>query len=128
MKTRHLVGLALAAALLFPSLAMAKRLGPPKVEPVVHNGVRYMSPNNNGRRAYVEACDAQTGKKLWTVTVFENRIDPHLEEDVQHEYIAKLSITESKLSIETERGRKYSIDLTTRKVTELSKDKKSSGS
>jgi hypothetical protein len=44
-----------AVALLLPTLAIAKRVAPAKVEPVVYPGVRYISPNDDGRRAYIEA-------------------------------------------------------------------------
>jgi hypothetical protein len=70
-------------AVLLPSLALAKRVAPAKVEPVIHQGVRYVAPNDDGRRAYIEARDVQTNKKLWDLTIFTNRIDAMLEEDVQ---------------------------------------------
>jgi hypothetical protein len=44
-----------AVALLLPTLAIAKRVAPAKVEPVVYQGVRYISPNDDGRPAYIEA-------------------------------------------------------------------------
>ena len=46
-------------------LASVKRAAPLKVEPVIHQGVRYIAPNDDGRRAYIEASDVQTNKKLW---------------------------------------------------------------
>jgi hypothetical protein len=46
-----------AVALLLPNLALAKRVAPAKVEPVVYQGVRYIAPNDDGRRAYIEARD-----------------------------------------------------------------------
>ena len=76
-----------AAALLLPGLAIAKRVALAKVEPVVHQGVRYIAPNDDGRRAYIEAWDVRTNKKLWDLTIFTNRIDPKLEEDVQWIFI-----------------------------------------
>jgi hypothetical protein len=72
-----------AVALVLPSLAVAKRVAPAKVEPVVYQDDRYIAPNDDGRRAYIEAWDVQTNKKLWDLTIFTNRIDPRLEEDVQ---------------------------------------------
>jgi hypothetical protein len=69
--------------LLLPCLASAKRAAPARVEPVNQDGIRYVAPNDDGRRAYIEAWDVQTNKKLWELTVFTNRIDPRLEEDVQ---------------------------------------------
>ena len=70
-----------AAALLLPSLALAKRVAPAEIKPVVHQGVRYIAPNDDGHRAYIEARDVQTNKKLWDLTILVNRIDPKLEED-----------------------------------------------
>jgi len=58
-----------AVALLLPSLALAKRLAPAEVEPVIHQGVRYIAPNDDGRRAYIEAWDVQTNNEYsrWSV-------------------------------------------------------------
>ena len=55
-----------------PHLAYAKRTPAPKVDPVVYEGVRFTAPNDNGRRAYFQAWNAETGKKLWEVTVCRN--------------------------------------------------------
>jgi hypothetical protein len=65
-------------ALFLPGLALAKRVAPAKVEPVIYQGVRYVAPNDDGRRGYTEAWDVQTNKKLWDLTIFTNRIDPSL--------------------------------------------------
>jgi hypothetical protein len=72
-----------AVELLLRSLVLGKRVAPAKVEPVIYQGVRYIAPNDDRRRAYIEARDVQTDKKLWDLTIFTNRIDPTLEEDVQ---------------------------------------------
>jgi len=80
------------ATALLPCLAPAKRAAPVKVEPVIHEGIRYVAPNDDGRRAYVEAWDVETNKKLWELTVFTNRIDPQLEEDVQLIFIKTVSV------------------------------------
>ena len=60
-------------ALLLPSLALAKRLAPANVKPVVYQGVRYIAPNDDGRRAYIEARDVQTDKELWDLTQSSRR-------------------------------------------------------
>src|SRR5437773_4466507 len=98
-----------AAALLLPSLALAKRVAPAEVKPVVHQGVRYIAPNDDGRRAYIEAWDVQTNKKLWDLTIFTNRIDPKLEEDVQHVFIKTLNVQEGTLTVTSERGKTYQV-------------------
>ena len=41
--------LCLTLAAMIPSEAWAKRASPKPVPPVVHNGVKYVAPNENGR-------------------------------------------------------------------------------
>ena len=107
-----------ATALLLPGLAIAKRIAPAKVEPVVHQGVRYIAPNDDGRRAHIEAWDIQTNKKLWDLTIFTNRIDPTLEEDVQWVFIKALNIRDGALVATSERDTICRVDLKTKTVTE----------
>src|SRR2546421_11954122 len=98
--------------------ALSKRIAPPTVTPVIHEGVRYVAPTDDGRRAYVEVWDVQTNKRLWELTVFTNRIDPKLEEDVQWVFIKSLSIRDGKLLVTSERGAMYQVDLNTRVITQ----------
>ena len=105
-----------AVALLLTSLAFAKRSAPAKIEPVVYQGVRYIAPNDDGRHAYIEAWDVQTNKKLWDLTIFVNRIDPKLEEDVQWVFIKALRVQDGTLIVTPERGKTYRVDLKTRAV------------
>ena len=107
-----------AAALSLPSLALAKRVAQAEVKPVVYQGVRYIAPNDDGRRAYIEAWDVRTNKKLWDLTIFTNRIDPNLEEDVQHVFIKTLNVQEGTLTVTSERGKTYRVDLKTKAVTQ----------
>src|SRR6267143_6190502 len=72
----------LLLTLLLPQLTCAKRLPPVKVDPVIYEGIRYVAPNDDGRRGYIEAWNVGTNKKLWELTLFTNRIDPNIEEDV----------------------------------------------
>src|SRR6266513_666113 len=103
---------------LLPGLALAKRAAPAKVEPVIHQGVRYIAPNDDGRRAYIEAWDVQTNTKLWDLTVFTNRINPKLEEDVQWFFIDKLGVYDETLIVKSERGITYQVDLKTKAITQ----------
>jgi len=103
---------------LLPCLASAKRAAPARVEPVIHDGIRYVAPNDDGRRAYIEAWDGQTNKKLWELTVFTNRIDPKLEEDVQWVFIDKLGARDGTLMVKSESGNTYQVDLKTKAVTQ----------
>jgi hypothetical protein len=110
-------------AALLPVVALAKRSAPTKVEPVVHQGVRYTAPNDDGRRGYIVAWDAQTNAKLWDLTVFTNRISPKLEEDVQWVYIKALKIHDGALIVTAERDQTFRIDFTTKAVTRLDRPK-----
>ena len=107
-----------AVALLLPNLMLAKRVAPAKVEPVIYQGVRYIAPNDDGHRAYIEARDVQTNKKLWDLTIFTNRIDPTLEEDVQWVFIKALNIRDGALIVTSERDKVYRVDLKTKTVTQ----------
>jgi len=112
------LSLVFSAIAILPCLALAKRAAPPKVEPVIHDGSRYVAPNDNGIRAYIEAWDVQTNKKLWELTVFTNRVEPRLEEDVQWVFINKLNVLDDALLVTSERGNTYRIDLSTKAITQ----------
>ncbi len=81
----------LSAMAFLPYFALAMRSALPRVEPAIHDSIRYVAPNDDGRRAYIEAWDVQTNKKLWELTVFANHIEPRLEEDVQWVFIRSSS-------------------------------------
>jgi hypothetical protein len=106
------------AIVLLPCLACAKRAAPAKVESVIYQDVRYVAPNDDGHRGYIEAWDFQSNKKLWELTVFTNRIDPKLEEDVQWVFIGKLSVRDGTLMVTSEHGKTYRIDLKTKSITQ----------
>ena len=109
-------GVLLLLTLLLPELAFAKRLAPVKVDPVIYEGVRYVAPNDDGRRGYIEAWNVGTNKKLWELTIFTNAIDPNLEEDVQWVFIKALTIHDGRLTVTTERGKTYQVDLKTKEI------------
>jgi hypothetical protein len=110
--------LTLVALVLLPSLAQSKRTAPATVTSAIHEAVRYVAPNDDGRRGYIEAWDVRTNKKLWELTVFTNRIDPNLEEDVQWVFINKLSVRDGTLIVTSERDKTYQIDLKTKAITQ----------
>jgi hypothetical protein len=117
---RHLmvaVFFALFLAML-PCPTPAKRTAPPNAGPLIHDGIRYAAPNDDGRRGYIQAWDVQTNKKLWELTVFTNRIDPNLEEDVQWVFIINLDVRNGELVVASERGDTYQIDLRTKAITQ----------
>ncbi len=103
-------------AMLLRCLTSAKRIPPAQVEPVTHEGIRYVAPNDGGRRAYIEAWDVQTNEKLWDLTVFTNPIDSKMEEDVQWVFINELNVRDGTLIVTSERGNTYRVDLHTRVV------------
>ncbi len=108
----------LLSALLWPQWASAKRLAPAKVEPVIYEGIRYVAPNDDGRRGYIEAWNVATNKKLRELTIFTNPIDPKLEEDVQWVFIKALNIQDGRLVVTSEGGKTYQVDLNTRAITQ----------
>jgi hypothetical protein len=98
------------------TLSYAKRMAPAPVPPVVQDGVKYVAPNDDGRRAYVQAWSTDGKQLLWEVTVFRNANDPALEEDVQWVFIKQLRLDNGKLLVVSERDQVYSVDLKTRAV------------
>ena len=107
----------LLLTLLAPQLVSAKRIAPVKVDPVVYEGIRYVAPNDDGRRGYIEAWNVGTNKKLWELAIFTNRIDPNLEEDVQWVFINGLRIQDGRLMITSEHGKTYQVDPNTKEIT-----------
>lgn len=99
--------------------AEAKRAAADRVEPVIHEGVRYEAPNKDGRRAIIYANEASTGKHLWAREIFHITLKPDLEEDVQWVFIKRLSIEQGKLIILATNGKSYSLNLSTREVLKL---------
>jgi hypothetical protein len=116
----------LLSTLLVLHLATAKRTAPVKVDPVVYEGIRYVAPNDDGRRSYIEAWDVGTNKKLWDLTIFTNSIDPNLEEDVQWVFIKALKILDGRLVVTSERGTTYQVDVKTKKITQSDSQSSSS--
>lgn len=100
-----------------PSLS-ASRGPPPKVAPVVHAGVRYAQligalVEGLAPGGYVVATEVESGKQLWISRLYETRIDPNLETDVQVIFFKsmRLDAEHGVLAVEDERGRKYRVDL-----------------
>jgi len=110
--------LAVTLFLLLPQLASAKRTAPANVAPVIYQGIRYVAPNDDGRRGYIEAWNVGTNKKLWELTIFTNGIDPNLEEDVQWVFIKALNIQDGRLMVTSERSRTYQVDVNTKAIAQ----------
>ena len=105
-------------AMVLPCSAHGKRARPANVEAVIDNGIRYVAPNDDGRRGYIEAWNVRTNKKLWDLTIFANRVDPNLEKDVQWVFINKLAIRENTLVVTSERDDTYLVNLNTKAITQ----------
>lgn len=95
---------------------LAKRIAPPDIQPLEYDGIRYTAPNDNGRVAYLEAYDIQTGEQLWVTKVFRNIIIPWIEHDAQLVYIRKLEVVQNKLIVTNEKGKIYKVDLKTGRI------------
>jgi hypothetical protein len=108
----------LLLTLLLAQLASAKRIAPVTVDPVIYEGIRYVAPNDDGRRGYIEAWSVRTNKKLWELTIFTNLIDPNLEEDVQWVFIKALNVQNGKLMVTSEHGTTYQVDINTKEITQ----------
>jgi hypothetical protein len=104
------------------SYALAKRLPPAMVEPVVADGVKYLAPQVTPGyiEAYgvpacpsgcVEAREEKTGKLLWRVQVYEVQYDNHLERDVQDVFVRSLKIEDGSLLVENESDARFTVDL-----------------
>ena len=114
-------GIILAAIIALLTLtAYARRDLPTKVDPVTGDGIQYEAPNRLTRVVVVEAWDETSHKLLWEQTVYEMKIDPELEEDVQWDFIKTLQLDGNTLIIATESRRAFRLNVKTR---EIEKDK-----
>jgi len=102
-----------------PICAIAKRVPPKPVPPIVAGGIRY-SAEGDGKDSYVVATDEASGKTLWRVKVFHTRIEFWRgEEDNQWVFISDLKLTGNSLLVRDEKNRCYSILLNTRRVNKV---------
>ena len=118
--------LAMLCAAWAPSAAASaekERADAPEATPVTVAGVCYQAPvftrtqglPRNG--SYVEAVDAQTGKRWWLLDVVGPQADDGKEGDKRDVFITELKLAGRHLQVTDERGRHYRIDLHTRAVT-----------
>jgi outer membrane protein assembly factor BamB len=95
----------------------AKRSAPELVHPIVVGSIEYSSPG--WPVGFIIATDTRTRREIWRKRIYRVRIDPALERDVQDVFITSLTIADGTLFITDERGRRYALELTTRRVTRL---------
>jgi hypothetical protein len=96
----------------------ADRLPPPDVAPVVRDGVRY-SQATDGRElglsqvsGVLVATQVDSGKRLWTLTVYGNPIDPKQEADVQWVFFKSMAFDpDGRLRIVNEAGQAFLVDV-----------------
>jgi hypothetical protein len=93
----------------------AKRSAPKSVEAVTISGVTYSAPG--WPVGVVIATDASSSRELWRQRIYAIRHDPTLEQDVQDVFITSLKRRGHVLLITNERGERFALDLSTRKVT-----------
>ncbi len=106
----------------------ASRRAPRRVEPVVHDGVRYeqvigkllAQQDDTGR--YLAAFDVATDRLLWGAKVYDIPQIAELERDVQAVFFTSMQLADDgrSLLIVNERGRRFSVDLASHAVRELS--------
>jgi hypothetical protein len=112
---RHAGAYSVLAIVLVTGPLFGKRAAPAPVAPVLHGGIKYSAPNDDGRTGYVQASDS-AGKHLFRIIVFQTEINPNLEEDVQWVFIKDLKLAGNSVWVKDEKSRCYSIDLNTNAV------------
>jgi hypothetical protein len=96
--------------------ATAKRIAPKPVPPIVTHGIRY-SAEGDGKDSYVVATDEATGRHLWRVKVFHNRVHWWRgEEDNQWVFISDMKLAGNALLVRDEKNRCYSVYVKARRV------------
>lgn len=104
-----------------------ERADVPEAAPVTAAGVRYQAPlftrtqglpRNGG---YVEAVDVRSGQRQWLRDVVGPLPDDGKEADKRDVFLTQLSLSLDgrQLRATDERGRRYHIDLRSRKITRL---------
>jgi hypothetical protein len=108
----------MCAALLLPAAPVAaKRSAPEPVHSIIVGRVEYSAPG--WPMGFIIATDTRTRREIWRKRIYRVRIDPTLERDVQDVFITSLTLVHDNLFITDERGRRYALELTTRRVTRL---------
>src|SRR5690348_14428827 len=93
----------------------ARRSPPMDVPAVTHNSITYF------KTGMTDITAEQGGRILWRVPIYTVTYDANLERDVQGIHINSLEFdsTKENLLIENERGKKFSLNIATRTVTNL---------
>jgi hypothetical protein len=122
--TLCLVMFTLSGTALVVQDAMAKRVAPPRVKPLMHKGVTYtamgqpLGKTASGKKGFVAAVaatDSKTGKQLWRAKAYEIIYKPKLETDVQDVWIKSLQVKGRHLIVTNEKNQQFGLDLKTGK-------------
>lgn len=99
-----------------------KRLAPAKVSPVTAGKVRYeVIPFGIDRgfsqdSGIIRAVNVTSGAELWTLQLFEIAKDTDMEADKLEDYIVQLKMLNGKLIANTERGKRFVVDINKREI------------
>lgn len=95
----------------------SSRIPAPSVPPVTDGATRYEQIKNGLLEGFdqmgglLAAVDAQSGKRLWAMKVYDNRRLSDKEGDVQDVFFKSMSLrADGTLLIENERGGKFVVD------------------
>ncbi len=105
----------------YASVSDAKRSAPPRIEPVVHDNIKYSVPvfsasSHSQVSGYIEATDTLTNKVLWQLRIYDIKYDPGLPREDQEIYINLLFLEQGRLIVGNELGERFEVELGTRKV------------
>jgi hypothetical protein len=116
---RNAALIVLSAFICVVTPALAKRLAPNPVKPVVRDGIEYSAPLN--REGFVVATWIKTGREIWCRQVYtiKHEYKQGLEEDVQTCFITDLRFEKGKLKVTNEQNSQFEVDPTTLAVTLL---------
>lgn len=103
------------------------RPAPPRVEPVVHSGIRYEQVMNaldlgyDQLNGYLAAYDDRSGERLWVLRIYGVAFDPEMEGDVQEVYFSTMELGPAgdRLIIENELQDRFEVHLADRTVVPL---------
>ena len=97
---------------IFSTSSYAKRLPPPKVEPISKDGIIYSEYGEDS----ILATDERTGEQIWRRQIYVVKHIPGLEPDVQACFITKIEMKDNKLLITNEKGYQYELGIDTLEV------------
>ena len=107
--------------------SLAKRPGPTEIKPLIAGEYVYTVPHwssENGTKqngGYIRVLDAKTGVEAWSLQVYKTKYKSDLERDIQDVFITdiEIDISNTVLTVKDELGRRYEIDLKTKKVQSI---------